>query len=131
LAGELIKRMDDRLDLSDAFAEHLPSMEAMNQAGMAANGMIPGQQPGGIPAPAAGGPGQGSPPGGNPASAPHLQGPQGQHNAPGGPPTSGITAPRIPSPIRLVPPPPGSSGMTPGTQGGGPRLTPQTGQGTP
>jgi hypothetical protein len=131
LAGELIKRMDDRLDLSDAFAEHLPSMEAMNQAGMSANGMVPGQQPGGIPAPAAGGPGHASPPGGNPASAPHLQGPQGQHNAPGGPPTSGITAPRIPAPIRLVPPPPGSSGMTPGTQGGGPRLTPQTGQGTP
>jgi hypothetical protein len=131
LANELIKRMDDRLDLSDAFAEHLPSMEAMNSAGMAANGMIPGQPPGGIPAPAAGGPGHASPPGGNPASAPHLQGPQGQHNAPGGPPTSGITAPRIPAPIRLVPPPPGSSGMTPGSPGGGPRLTPQTGQATP
>jgi hypothetical protein len=131
LANEIIKRMDDRLDLSDAFAEHLPSMEAMNAAGMAANGMVPGQPPGGVPAPPAGGPGQGSPPKGNPASAPHLQGPQGQYNAPGGPPTSGTTAPRIPAPIRLVPPPPGSSGMTPGTPGGGPRLTNQTGQGTP
>jgi hypothetical protein len=60
-----------------------------------------------------------------------LQGPMGQHNAPGGPPTSGITAPRIPAPIRLVPPPPGSSGLTPGTPGGGPRLTPRTGQATP
>jgi hypothetical protein len=135
LANEIIKRMDDRLDLSDAFAEHLPSMEAMNQAGMAANGM-PGTPQGADqmmsspnkPPPGAARPAQ---PGGPPANAPGLQGPMGQHNAPGGPPTSGITAPRIPAPIRLVPPPPGSSGLTPGTPGGGPRLTPRTGQATP
>jgi hypothetical protein len=134
LANELIKRMDDRLDLSDAFAEHLPSMEAMNSAGMAANGMPAGGGPGAPNAPSPGQPGSasdGGHPGMRPADAPHLQGPQGQHNAPGGPPTSGITAPRIPAPIRLVPPPPGSSGMTPGTPGGGPRTTNQTGQATP
>jgi hypothetical protein len=124
--------MDDRLDLADAFAEHLPSMEAMNQSGMAANGSIPGAPPPGAPAQAPpGGAGRGTPPQGAPGNAPGLQGPQGQHNAPGGPPTSGITAPRIPAPIRLVPPPPGGSGISPGAPGGGPRLTPQTGQATP
>lgn len=139
LANELIKRMDDRLDLQDAFAEHLPSMEAMNQAGMSANGMMPGAPagPGGPGAPQASMPGPpgtagtGHPALGNPGNDPRLQGPQGLHNAPGGPPTSGLTAPRIPAPIRLVPPPPGSSGLTPGTPGGGPRLTPREGQATP
>lgn len=136
LANEIIKRMDDRLDMADAFAEHLPSMEAMNQAGMAANGM-PGTPQGADQMmnspnkpPAVGAP-PGGPPGGPPANSPGLQGPQGLHNAPGGPPTAGRAMPRIPAPIRLVPPSPGQSGMTPGTPGGGPRLTPREGQAVP
>lgn len=132
LAEQLIKRMDDRLDLSDAFSEDLPSMEAMNTMGMSANGQAqqppPGQQHPGAGAPPAG---TGRPGNANPAQDPRLQGPQGQQNAPGGPPTSGMTAPRIPGPIRLVPPTPGQSGMTPGTPGGGPHLTPRAGQPTP
>lgn len=136
LANELIRRMDDRLDLSDAFAEHLPSMEAMNQAGMAANGMAGTPQgPPGAPHVAPSGPpgtaGRGMPGSGHPANDPRLQGPQGAQNSPQGPPTAGLTAPRIPAPIRLVPPTPGSSGMTPGSPGGGPRLTPREGQAVP
>jgi len=56
LAKELLKRLDDKLDLTQAMSEKIPSIIAMNQAQLAAG---------------AGGP-----------QAPQLQGPAGGNNAP-------------------------------------------------
>jgi hypothetical protein len=85
LAREILKRMDDRIDLTDAFVEGQPSMEAMNRApGM---GGPPGA-PGGGGAPDAGGP-----------NAPSAQGGQGPQNAQAAPPTNGLAAPRARDPI--------------------------------
>ena len=56
LAKELLKRLDDKLDLTQAMSEQIPSIIAMNQAQLAAG---------------AGGP-----------QAPQLQGPAGANNAP-------------------------------------------------
>jgi hypothetical protein len=68
LAKDLLRRMDDRLDLTQAFKSQLPSIVAMN-------GMVRAQQPG--TGPAAGG-AQG------PQGASNQSGPPGQ--PPGGPP---------------------------------------------
>ena len=73
MARQILQRMDDRLDLTDAFVEGQPSMEAMNRLGA----------PGGGGAPDAGGP-----------SDPSAQGGQGQTNDQAGPPTNGLTRPR-------------------------------------
>jgi hypothetical protein len=86
LAKDLLRRMDDKLDLTQAFKSQLPSIVAMN-------GMAQGQAPGsGLPAGA-------------------LQGPQGKDNAagpaaqpPGGPPDA---AQQLGGPGA---PPPGPSG---------------------
>lgn len=42
LARELLRRMDDRLDLSDAFAAAMPSIQAMNRIGQMAGAGAPG-----------------------------------------------------------------------------------------
>lgn len=80
LARQILTRMDDRIDLTDAFVEGVPSMEQMNRNAPAG---LPGAGP-----PDAGGPG-----------APSAQGPQGAQNAQAGPPTNGLTAPRARDPI--------------------------------
>ena len=71
LAKELLRRMDDRLDLEDAFAEGLPSIMMMNSAKQMAPGAGPGDDP-------------------------NAQGPQGQNNAPSTDPAQVNTAPRPP-----------------------------------
>jgi hypothetical protein len=81
IARELIRRMDDRLDLSDAFAAGLPSIQAMNQIK------------------------QMGPPGGQ---DPNAQGAQGANNAPSTKPPQVNTAPRPPE--APPGPPPGAAG---------------------
>lgn len=70
LARKMLERLDDDIDLTEAFADGLPSIAAMNAAGMGGPG-----GPQGAPAP---GEEQGD--GRNPPSA---QGSQGRQNAPG------------------------------------------------
>jgi hypothetical protein len=111
LAKELIRRMGDDIDLSEAFAEGLPSMEAMNQL----MGR-PQPAPGGGPE-APGGAGKGPPRQGPPGQDPSAQGPQGPQNTPsptpGGPPGLGNHAP----PLQVY----GANGNRPGLGGGMPR----------
>ncbi len=71
IARELIRRLDDRLDLTDAFAPNLPSIAALNRM------------------PAAG------PPAGN---DPNAQGDQGAENSPNAGPKQNNVAPRTPGP---------------------------------
>jgi hypothetical protein len=145
MARELLRRLDDRMDLTDAFIAGMPSMDAINRqpGGVAApepqDPMNPvtasGQLPPGQIAPPAGGPPPGGPPGGGapgmPVAPPMAGGPNdptaqgnmGAQNAPAINPINGRLGPR-------TPPVPGSNGMMPG-RGGGPRLTPGQGQPTP
>jgi hypothetical protein len=134
MARELIKRLDDRLDLDDAFVEGLPSMDAINRI----QGTVATPPPQDPPNPAADqaqGPG---PPPASPAQAapaspnappmagpndPNAQGPNGGRNARVPNPPNGLLGPRMP-------PMPGANGLMPG-RGGGPRLTPQGGLPTP
>lgn len=105
MAREILKRMDDRLDLTDAFVQGAPSMEAMNRMGP------PGAAPGGGP-PDAGGP-----------NAPSAQGGAGAQNDQQGPPTNGMMRPRDPPTSAETMPSPG--------QPEGVRPTPGTGSATP
>jgi len=111
LAKELIRRMGDDIDLSEAFAEGLPSMEAMNQL-MGRPQPAPGAGP-----EAPGGAGKGEPRKGPPGQDPSAQGPQGPQNTPaptpGGPPGLGNHAP----PLQVY----GANGNRPGLGGGMPR----------
>jgi hypothetical protein len=50
LAKDLLRRLDDRLDLTEAFKSSLPSIVAMN--GMASKPTAPGAGMGPVPAPA-------------------------------------------------------------------------------
>jgi len=78
LAKELIKRLDDKLDITQAFQSMLPSIMALNgMASRAASGMPPAGPPPGMagPPPGMSMPGQGP-----------AQGPMGAANAPQGPP---------------------------------------------
>lgn len=61
LARESLRRLDDRLDLTEAIAEGIPAIVAQNAAGQA--GGAPGAAPGPMPE--------------NPANAPAAQGPSG------------------------------------------------------
>lgn len=83
LAREILRRFDDRLDLTDAFVQGVPSMEALNRMPQ------PGASPGG------GGGGGGGPPDAGGPNAPSQQGAQGAQNDQAGPPTNGLTAPRV------------------------------------
>jgi hypothetical protein len=102
LAKDVLRRLDDRLDLTQAFKSALPSIVAMN-------GMAQGGGPGGPPGPTM--PGAGAGPGAaqGPQGAMHAGGPPMQ--PPGGPPDasgqlSGAPPPR-PHPTPGAPPMPG------------------------
>lgn len=144
MARELIKRMDDRLDLTEAFVEGLPSMDALNRIqgtvatpapqdptntapppGPAPTPPAPPAPPP-APSPQPGGTGGGAPvapPMGGAANDPTAQGSQGAQNAQVPPPTNGLLGPR-------TPPYPGLNGLPPG-QGGGPKPTAQGNLPTP
>jgi hypothetical protein len=77
LAKELLRRLDDKMDLTDAFASNMPSIQMMN----AARG--PAQQ------------------GTDPASAPNAQGPNGGNNAPSTDPGQVNQAPRPAGPEQM------------------------------
>jgi hypothetical protein len=100
--------MDDRLDLTDAFVEGVPSMEQMNRQG-------PPEAPGmGGGPPDAGGP-----------DDPSAQGAAGAQNDQQGPPTNGLAAPRVRDPVTS-----GETAPMPG-QPLGVKPTPGTGAPTP
>lgn len=125
MARELLKRLDDRMDLTDAFIAGQPSMDAINriQGTVAApppsdptnpHAPPPGAAPGGTavsptgatlpPPPPGAGP---APPGNGGPNDPQMQGPQGAQNAPVPPPVNGLLGPR-------TPPVPGANGAMPG-----------------
>jgi hypothetical protein len=115
LARQLIRRMGDDVDLEAAFAEGVPSMEALNQL-MSQPPAPPGgpDAAGGPEAPQGAGKGPPRPPG--PAEDPNAQGPAGMTNAMTGPGTAGPLGPRVP-PLQVY----GRNGNRPGTGGGLPR----------
>lgn len=118
LARQLIRRMGDDIDLAEAFAEGLPSMEAMNQL-MGRPQPAPGGPPGKAPGPdePANGAGKGPPRPGDIGQDPTAQGPVGFTNAQQtGPGTQGAMGPRVP-PLQIY----GRNGNRPGTGGGMPR----------
>jgi hypothetical protein len=116
LARELIRRMGDDVDMSEAFAEGMPSMEALNQL-MSKPPEAPGG-PAGAGSPAGGptGAGRGPPRPPGPSQDPNAQGPAGATNAMQGPGTAGSLGPRVP-PLQVY----GRNGNRPGTGGGMPR----------
>jgi hypothetical protein len=118
LARQLIRRMGDDVDMSEAFAEGLPSMEAMNQL-MGRPPPAPGGPPGAAPGPdePPGGAGKGPPRPGPIGQDPSSQGPAGFTNAQqSGPGTQGAMGPRVP-PLQVY----GRNGNRPGTGGGMPQ----------
>lgn len=80
LAREMLRRLDDRVDLTDAFAAGIPSIQSLNAAG-----------PPGMP-------GEGGP--AEPGSEPANQGAQGASNAPSTQPPQQNIAPRTPEPVQ-------------------------------
>jgi hypothetical protein len=117
LARQLIRRMGDDIDISEAFADGVPSMEALNQL-MSKPPGAPGGPPGsGGP----GGAGRGPPRPPGPAQDPNAQGPAGANpaaatNAMTGPGTQGSLGPRVP-PLQMY----GNNGNRPGPGTGPPR----------
>jgi hypothetical protein len=113
MARQLIQRMGSDIDLTDAFAEGVPSIEALNQ--------IMSQPPGVPGGPGGEGPpdnaGKGPPRPGAPDEDPNAQGPVGMTNATGGPGTQGPLGPRVP-PLQVF----GRNGNRPGTGGAMPRM---------
>jgi hypothetical protein len=89
LAKELLRRMDDRLDVTDAFAPGVPSIMMMNQANAATQG--------GAAAPGSAGRAQ------DPANDPNAQGGQGANNASTTEPPQINAAPRQPNPVGRPP----------------------------
>lgn len=83
MARELLRRMDDRLDVTDAFAPGVPSVMMMNRAQAAASGAS-GAAPGGPPTAAP------------PQDDPNAQGPEGAANAPSTEPPQANIASRPP-----------------------------------
>ena len=140
MARQLIQRMGADIDLSDAFAEGLPSMEALNQLmsqpPVPPGAPGPGQGPPGQGQDAGPGPGQGHGPQGagkgpprpgDPAADPRAQGAAGMANAQQfGPGTAGSLGPRVPPPQVF-----GVNGNRPGTGGAMPRMRPGGGLPTP
>ena len=115
LARQLIRRMGDDVDLEAAFAEGVPSMEALNQL-MSQPPAPPGgpDAAGGKEVPEGAGKGPPRPPG--PEEDPNAQGPAGMTNAMTGPGTAGPLGPRVP-PLQVY----GRNGNRPGLGGGLPR----------
>lgn len=91
LAREMLRRMDDRVDLSDAFASGMPSIQQINAVKQQALLGGPPQQPGDPNAP----------PGGDP----NAQGPQGANNAQSTQPPQVNAAPRPPGAPPQMPAP--------------------------
>ena len=126
LARQLIRRMGDDVDLTEAFAEGTPSIEALNQlmgrpqAPPGAPGQGQGQEE--DPGPTGAGRGPPRPPG--PGQDPTAQGPVGMANAMTGPGTQGPLGPHVP-PLQIY----GANGNRPGT--GGPARVPGRSQGMP
>jgi hypothetical protein len=117
LARQLIRRMGDDIDISEAFAEGVPSMEALNQ--LMSQPPEPPAGPGGPGATPEGGPtgaGKGPPRPPGPEADPNAQGPVGATNAITGPGTAGPLGPRVP-PLQVY----GRNGNRPGLGGGMPR----------
>ena len=116
LARQLIRRMGDDIDISEAFAEGAPSIEAMNQIAS-----HPPAPPGASGGPGddedseGGGTGRGPPRPPGPANDPNAQGAAGPANAPAANPPGSI-GPR-PPPLQVF----GRNGNAPGTGGGMPR----------
>jgi hypothetical protein len=112
LARQLIRRMGESLDLGEAFAEGVPSMEALNQL------MAQPPAPPGAPPPEGGpeGAGRGPPRPPGPEADPNAQGPAGATNALSGDVTGGSLGPRVP-PLQVY----GRNGNRPGLGGGMPR----------
>jgi hypothetical protein len=108
MARQLIARMGADIDLTDAFAEGVPSIEALNQL-MAQPPGVPGEPPDSA--------GKGPPRPGAPDEDPNAQGPVGMTNATGGPGTAGPLGPRVP-PMQVF----GVNGNRPGTGGAMPRM---------
>lgn len=112
LARQLIRRMGESLDMGEAFAEGVPSMEALNQL----MGRPPAPPEG---EPSEGGPdgaGKGAPRPPGPQDDPNAQGPAGATNALSGDVTGGSLGPRVP-PLQVY----GRNGNRPGLGGGMPR----------
>jgi len=84
LAREMLRRMDDRIDLSDAFAAGMPSIQSMNAAGGTGGPPQPGGAPGG--------------------DDPKAQGSEGSNNAPS------TSAPQVNSAPRPPEAPPATAG---------------------
>ena len=127
MARELIRRMGDDIDLTDAFAEGLPSMEALNQL-MSQPPAPPPGQPGDAGGGGSRGAGKGAPRGPGPGQDPNAQGPQGAVAGgppPGAPPGQGGLGPRAPA-LQFF----GNNGNRPGPGGGPPRM-PMSNQGFP
>jgi hypothetical protein len=129
LARQLMRRMGDDIDLTEAFAEGTPSIEALNQlmgrpqVAPGAPGEAPGAPgPGAGPGPTGAGRGPPRPPG--PSQDPTAQGPVGMANAMTGPGTQGPLGPHVP-PLQVY----GANGNRPGT--GGPARVPGRSQGMP
>jgi hypothetical protein len=129
LARQLMRRMGDDIDLTEAFAEGTPSIEALNQlmgrpqVAPGAPGEAPGAPgPGQGPGPTGAGRGPPRPPG--PGQDPTAQGPAGMANAMTGPGTQGPLGPHVP-PLQVY----GANGNRPGT--GGPARIPGRSQGMP
>jgi hypothetical protein len=74
LAREMLRRLDDRVDITDAFAAGIPSIQALN--------------------------GMTQPPSGEPGSDPNQQGAEGANNAPSTQPPQQNVAPRTPEPVQ-------------------------------
>lgn len=111
LARQLIRRMGDDIDLTEAFAEGLPSMEAMNQLmGRPQPTAAPGQ-----PGQAQEGAGKGPPRQGPPGADPNAQGPVGAAGGPLVPTGGGALGPHVPA-LQIY----GRNGNRPGMGGGMP-----------
>jgi hypothetical protein len=78
LIAMAVERLDDRLDLDEAFASGMPSITAQN--------------------------GQSQPGTGDPSTDPNAQGPQGPGNAPGPVEGDSNMGPRGPAPSRVMDP---------------------------
>ena len=124
LARQLIRRMGDDIDLTEAFAEGTPSVEALNQM-MSRPPAAPGGPPGGAGKDEPTGAGKGPPRPPGPGQDPNAQGPVGMANQMAGPGTQGPLGPHVP-PLQVY----GANGNRPGTGGAMPRMPPRN-QGMP
>ena len=117
LARQLIRRMGDDIDLTEAFAEGVPSMEALNQLMSQPPQAPPGAPgaPGPGPGPGPTGAGKGPPRPPGPAQDPNAQGPQGMTNASKPPGLGPGQGPRAP-PLQIF----GNNGNRPGPGTGPP-----------